>query len=328
MAQQLFTKIKKILPFIGIILFILYIIYFLDITEILAAITAIPPYYFLIIALLTIPRVLIRNLAWKLIQTQQNIHLSFTASLKIFLIGYFYGSFTPGYIGQLMRIPYMKEKTHQPYGKLFINSVIETVLHTFSLYIMMIIGAILVFSMIPDLLTYTVLWLLILISILLYFIKKERGEQLLLYLITKLSPRSFKPYFNRFIGSFYQDFPPLKKLILPTLVGSLTWIIIFSQEYLFVIALDLDIPYIYFLMLFPVANTVGFIPITTAGIGTREFVAILIFTSLFAVTAEEILVVSLLGFVTTDVFTGFVGFLVSLTETRHVSLLNNIRSKT
>ena len=88
---------------------------------------------------------------------------------------------------------------------------------------------------------------------------------------------------------------------------------------MFVISFGINVPYIYFIFLFPIANIIGFIPVTFAGIGTREATAILIFTTLFTnVSKEEILLVSLFGFLTVDVFTGLIGFILSLTEAKDV----------
>ena len=112
----------------------------------------------------------------------------------------------------------------------------------------------------------------------------------------------------------------------PMILGIFTWIIIFSQEYFVIIALGLDIPYLYFILLFPIANVIGFIPITFAGLGTREAVAIFLFYTVchFNVSPEEILVVSLVGFLLTDIFTGFLGFLASLFENRPKNDLSQI----
>jgi uncharacterized membrane protein YbhN (UPF0104 family) len=82
------------------------------------------------------------------------------------------------------------------------------------------------------------------------------------------------------------------------------------------LGLGLQIPYFAFLVLFTIANTAGFIPITFGGLGTRELTAIFIFTTLFSVAKEQILVLSLVGFIITDLFLGFLGFLLSLTESR------------
>ena len=323
MANKILKHVKKFLPLIGIIIFF-YIIYNLDIEKIKDALLSISPIFIILSLTLTIPRVIIRNYAWQLIQKEQKIKISFFQSLKIFLIGYFYGSITPGYVGQLMRVPYMKEKTGEPYGKLFVNSVVENIIHTLSLYGMMVIGALLVIGTIPQLFTITIIWIIILAIVLFYFIKKERGERLFYVLIKYLIPKSLKSHFNKFVDTFYTDFPQIKKLIAPLILGLFTWIIIFSQEYIVVLAMGLDISYVYFLLLFPIANVAGFIPITFAGLGVREGTSILIFTTLFAVTQEEILVFTLVGFIITDVFTGFIGFLLSLTEIRPKNNLSTI----
>ena len=321
MPKKIINFTKRYLPFIGIIIFI-YVVYSLDVHKLIDAILQIHPVFIFFAVILTIPRIIIRNYAWQLIQKEQNIRLPYLQSLKIFLMSFFYMSITPGYIGQLTRVPFMKEKTNEPYGKLFVNSLIESLLHTFSLYIMMVIGALLVASKYPFLFNYTVAWIIIVTVILLYFIKKERGEKLFKKLIKYTIPKAYKKYLNSFVYTFYNDFPNLQKLVLPFFVSSLTWIIIFTQEYLFVIALGLDIPYIHFLFLFPIANTIGFIPITSAGLGLREAAAILIFTNLYVVTSEQVFVVALVGFIMTDLFTGFIGFFVTLSETGRHHVLN------
>ncbi len=313
MAQARFKVIKKFLPIIGIALFI-YTIYILEPGDIIDAFLSVNPIIILLVLPLTIPRILLRNYAWYLIQREQQINVTYRQSLRIFLIGYFYGSITPGYLGQLMRIPYLKEKTDEPYGKLFVNSSIETIVHTSSLYVMMFIGAILVIGLFPSLFYVVGIWLIIFLVVIAYFIKKNRGEKTFQILISLLIPRSVKPYFYQFTGSFYDDFPHVKRLLFPLFLGVFTWIIIFTQIYVIVFALDLPIPYGIFLLLFPVANAAGFIPITFAGLGTREVTAIVIFTTLFSVSGEQMFVVSLLGFIITDLFTGFIGFLFSLNQ--------------
>lgn len=320
MARKIFKQAKKFLPLIGIAIFV-YIVYNLDIEKIIVVFLSINPIFIICSLTLTIPRLIIRNTAWQIIQKEQKITISFFQSLKIFLIGYFYGSITPGYIGQLMRVPYMKEKTGAPYGKLFVNSLMETIIHTLSLYGMMLIGALLVMGVLPELLYISGTWVVLLAIILFYFVKRERGEKLFHLLIQYLIPKKLKTNLYRFVDTFYTDFPEIKKLLLPLILGIFTWIIIFSQEYIIVLALGIDIPYLYFLLLFPIANVVGFIPITFAGLGTRELAAIFLFSTLFGVVEEEVFVFTLLGFVITDIFTGFIGFILSLTETKKRSMI-------
>lgn len=315
MAQTILRKIKLVLPFIG--LFILaYIFYSLDIEKIISAFLSINPMFLVYSLLLTIPLLLIRNMTWQIILKEQNITVGFFYSLKVYLIGVFYGSITPGFSGQLMRVPYLKEKTKEPYGKLFINTIIETFVHSFSLYAMMIIGALLVIGMIPELLPITLAVFFIFCFLAVYFTKKEWGEKFFKILIVYFIPKKLKIHLNAFVGSFYHDFPRFHMMILPYILGVITWIIVFSQEYLILMGLGLDIPYFMFLLLFPIANVAGFIPITFAGLGTRELTAILLFTSMFPVAEEQILVVSLVGLIVTDLLLAALGFVLSLSETR------------
>ncbi len=139
--------------------------------------------------------------------------------MKIYLIGLFYGSISPGYFGQLMRVPYLKEKTGEPFGKLFINTVIETFVHTFSLYGMMIIGALLVVGTLPELLPITIAWILCFTFIAAYFVKRERGEKLLRILISYIIPKKVKYHFSAFVDTFYIDFPRFKAMIIPYVLG-------------------------------------------------------------------------------------------------------------
>lgn len=318
MEKEIFKYAKKFLPIIGIILLI-YLIYSLGVEDIKNAFLSIHPIYIIIALSLTIPRLLIRNYAWQIIQKEQKIEIGYWKLLKIFMIGYFYCSVTPGFVGHVMRVPYLKEHTYQPYGKLFVNTVIEVLVRTVALYTMITLGVLISIQLSIDISNLIFVWLIVVIItiiILLYFFEKERGEKTFLTLIKYFIPNRLKSDFQAFVGTFYTDLPRIKKLIIPFFLGIITWIIIFSQEYIIVIALGLKIPYIYFILLFPIANIIGFIPITVAGIGTRDAAAVFIFTSLFPVAGAEILVVSLLGFILTDIFTGFVGFLVSLTETK------------
>jgi uncharacterized protein (TIRG00374 family) len=318
LTKRIFKQAKKLLPLIGIAIFV-YLIYRLGFEKIIDAILSIPPIYIILSALLTIPALLIRNYAWQLIQREQKIKVSFSQSLKILFIGYFYGVITPSYLGLLMRVPYMKEKTGEPYGKLFVNSSIDSIVHTLSLYGMMFIGALLVIGTIPKLFYITSAWVLFLVIILLYFIKKERGEKLFFFLVKYFIPKKLKGQLNDFVGTFYTDFPKIKKLIIPLILGIFTWIIVFSQEYIIVLALGLSIPYLYFLLLFPIANVAGFLPITFAGLGTRELTSIFLFSTLFALAEEKVFVFTLIGFIIVDVLPGIIGFFLSLTETKNRS---------
>jgi len=313
--KNLIKLSKKLMPLIGIILLI-YLIVSIGTDAIISTFLKISPVYVVIAALLTIPRVLIRNYGWQIILKKQKIFVSYLTSLKIFMISYFYGSVTPGYIGHLMKIPYLKEKTGEPTGKLFVNCFVEVAVHTLSLYFMMIIGAFLILDKIPEAFPFACIFLAVTLVIYWFFAKKERGEKTFHLLVQVFIPKKLKSHFTKFVDTFYTDFPNIKDLIYPFVVVIPTWIIIYSQIYILGLSLDIEVPYFAFLMLYPIANIVAFIPITPAGLGTREATLIFLF-SFFGVSPEKTLVLSLAGHLLTDVLTGFYGFVISVVEARN-----------
>jgi uncharacterized protein (TIRG00374 family) len=181
---------------------------------------------------------------------------------------------------------------------------------------LILVGALIIVGSFPGIFSIVILVCIIVGLILYYFIKKERGEKFFNALVKYFIPKKLKGSSYNFIDTFYHDFPKLKSLIIPVILGVFVWILIFTQEYIVVYAMGISIPYLYFLVIFPIANIAGYLPITIAGVGTREFTSILIFSTLFDVAKEEILVFTLVGFVITDLFPGFLGFLFCITEAR------------
>ncbi len=313
--QRFVRYFKKIVPVLGIFILI-FLIVDIGAEKIIATFLKISPIYVVVAAALTFPRLLIRNTQWQFLLKKQKIQVSFVKSLKIFLIGYFYGSVTPGYLGQMIRIPYMKNATKEPLGKLFVNSTIETAVHGMSLYIMMLIGAFLVADQYPEIFFGACVFVGTSILIYAFFIKKERGEKTFHFLIKLFIPKRFASHMDQFVDTFYNDFPRIRDYILPFLLGIPAWIIIYSQIYILGLSLDIEVPYFLFLVLYPIANIIAFIPISAAGLGTREAALVFLF-SLYGVAPEKAVVLSLAGHLLTDVLTGFYGFIISLTESRN-----------
>ena len=325
MKRGIFKQAKKFLPLVGILVLIIIIIS-LDVEEIKNAFLSINPIFIVLALSLTIPRVLIRNFGWRLIQKEQKIKISYFQSLKCFLIGYFYACWTPGFVGQLMRVPYMKEKTGEPYGKLFVNTFIEVTIRQVAIYVMIVTGLLVILNQFSELEISKIIPIIIAVLIvfqaiiIFYFIKKERGEKFFHLFIRYVIPKKLKDPSSRFVNTFYKDFPKINRLIIPLFLSFITWVIIFSQQYIIVYALGANIPYLSFLLLYPIANIAGYIPVTFAGLGFRELTSIIIFSTLFGVGEEVVLVFTLVGFIITDVMTGLVGFIVSLTEARKTNI--------
>jgi len=324
--------LKKFMPFIGIVLLI-YILIDIGLQDILSALEKLKnsPIYIILAVALTLPRILIRNFQWQYILRKQKIFVSYIKSLKIFLIGYFYGAITPGYMGLLIRVPYLKEETNEPIGKLFVNNVILSAISTLPLYFMATLGAFVIasqklpetFLINPDLIPIIACIILtVQISIYLFFIKKERGMKALRFLVKLAFKKKFQYILKRFIENFYRDFPSLRELIVPILLAVPGWVIIFSQIYILGLPLGITkVPYFDFILLYSIANLIAFIPITSGGLGLRELTLITLLDT-YGIEANIAVVIGLTGHLITDVLTGFYGLIIALFEA-----INNDKKK-
>jgi len=303
---------KKILPFIGLGIFF-FLILNIGIHRVVSTFLSISPIYIVAAAILTLPRILIRNLAWQSILKQQKMRINFFSSIRILLIGYFYATLTPGYMGHLMRIPYIKEEVDEPYGKLFVNTLIEIFVRNVSLFILVFMGALFILHYEPFVFYATLFFIFITFLIYWFFAKESRGLNFFNVIVKYLLPKKSKSKASLVVNSFYKDFPNIKSLFFPFILGLFTWIIIFSQIYIIGLSIGIDVPYHIFLVIYPIANVIGFIPITSSGFGTRE-AAVIFLLGLFSVSSDKALVLSVAGFLITGFLTGVYGFILSLSK--------------
>jgi len=321
-SPQTIEKIKKItkklLPLTGIILLISLLIN-IGLDKITETMMKISPFYIIIAISLSIPAIIIGNYLSQLILRKQKINVSNKKSIKIMLIGYFYCCLTPGYLGHLARIPYLKDETKEPTGKLFVNSTMVSLVNVIPRCFIVIIGALLLMDKISEIVSYTVLVFVILIILSIYFLKKERGEKTLSMLIKIFVPKKIKPYFYNFIGSFYLDFPKIKELIIPFLLYIPLWILFYSRIYLVGLALGIDIPFYVFIFIYPLISLVKFIPISSGGLGIREAAVIFVF-SLYGIPAHISVALSLGGYLVTDVLTGIYGLGLMIKDAEYINI--------
>ncbi|HEC92130.1 MAG TPA: flippase-like domain-containing protein [Candidatus Atribacteria bacterium] len=304
---------KKSLPLIGVAIFV-YLAYTTGIDKIFSTFLKFSPLSLIVVSLISLIVVNIYALQWQYILRKQKIKINFLQTLKIFLIGCFYGSISPGYLAQHIRVIYLKKVTKEPYGKLFAGSIIIAVINIIAICIMSILGSLLIIERYPSVFYTVVLSLTIFAATLFYFIKKERGEKIFYLLIKFLVPKKIKGRFRDFIYTLYDDFPNTRDFIAPLLFGFLILMVMYTQFYILAISLGIKIPFLVFIFLLPIANVTALLPITPAGLGTREAVLILLL-SLYDIPAELSIALSLTGYLLSDFLYGIYGLIVLSIET-------------
>jgi len=312
------ARLKVLLPFIGIAIFI-YIIEDIGANNIINALCSINPILFAISLLIFVPRIIISTYRWKMIADMQGIKIGLLSLIKLNLIGLFYGTITPLWLGDYIRIPYLREETGEPFGKCASNVVIDQIMEFSSLFILAVIGSVLLVKYFPSLFLILFSIFVIFVSAAIFLKKKKRSEKFFRIIYKVFIPEKLKtPVANEF-DAFYRDMPALKSLVVPLLLGLFSYILYFTQIYIIALSFSVDIPFDIFILIYPVASLIGLIPVTVSGLGTREAALIHIF-SIYGVPSNITVAISLSGYVITMLIPSIIGGIFSIMKVKSEKL--------
>ena len=288
-------KIKNLLPLIGIALFV-YIIFTTGPSKIVSSFQEVNKvhifYYLLLAILIFIPITLLQTLKWFLILKKQNIILPFIYLIKLQIISTYYSSITPGKLGSFIKVSYIKNKTNKSFGEAFSSVLADKILDLITLCILSLIGSLLLVEYSSQILFKILIPIIILCFIIFFFIGKKRSSFILLFVYKFLIPHKLKSKAKESFNLFYDTIPKIKHLTPPFLLTILVWVLIYTQTYIIALSFNIKIPYYYFIPIFAISTVVTLIPVTIAGLGTRELTLITLF-KLFLIKPEKVVSMSL-----------------------------------
>ncbi len=306
-------KIKKYLPILGIFIFA-YLLIKLDISKVFNEIAKVNINFLVIAIALSFFLIVMQTLKWFIIARQQKINVPFLEAVKINLIGFFYGFITPAKVGNIIRANYLKKYSDNKIGKGVGNFILDKVLDLCSLVFLMIMASFFFRNIISIKWILPVILFALLIIILIILMNERLSRKLFVGMgkvIGRLIPEKFKEKIRDGFHSFYNDKPKNKYVLVFFLVNLFTWIILYLAMYFIGLSLEINVPFIYFLIIPPVATLVAQIPITIGGIGTRELTMIGLF-GLLGIEATKVFSMSLISLFLGDIIPGIIGFLFSV----------------
>jgi len=237
--------------------------------------------YLPLIFLLIIPLVLVKSFRWQYLLKMQQIDYSFKDCFLTFLAASYVGVITPGRIGELARVYYLKQEKKISVGKSLSSLFMDRILDVLILLFFACSG-LLIFS-VSKKLTLLVVTLTILLALgTIISLRREYTQRMLGF----LSRFSFFKKLARRAGSTFGDFyGGIEKmgdwhLTFPLLLSLSAYLIGFFQCYLISVALNIPIFFPYLVFCIAIVNLVSLIPISIAGIGTRDATLIGLFSVL------------------------------------------------
>lgn len=271
-------KTKKILSLVVMILIFAFIFNSIDVSEFLRYFSEMNLLYFSLAMSLLVPAVFIAGYRWTLL-LKKDINLSIKESLEMTLVGISFNALTPSKLGDLSKAYFVRKHHDVPLSSGIIAFFFEKLLDVFSIMVFSVVGLILFDYNIGIFRTIAfgigVIFVLCLMAFLCRLEKRPFFRRALSFVFRG---RKFQIGINGifdYIGYYRRN---LLLFVCVVFLSVLMWSLYLLQIYLFFVSFNYIISPILVFSLVPIAIIVGMIPVTIAGMGTRDSALIVLFS--------------------------------------------------
>jgi uncharacterized protein (TIRG00374 family) len=239
----------------------------------------------------------VKALRWQCILSSLGIFISKTKSLSLHWLGIFVGVVTPGRLGELIKIYFLKDKGQSAFRSFF-SVILDRII---DIFVLLFFGFLIFVFFLRSIGIYmmilSAILLLIIIFIFLLFDQRSWLHKFFGRVIKKVFPVDFADYSHFSFKSLWQGIKNLeKKQVLFFLIYlTIGWLFYFLARYLIALALGLELSFLSVAVISILVAIVTILPISVAGLGTREAAIIYLF-GLFALNKETALLFSLFVF--------------------------------
>jgi len=307
------TFLKKFLKhwyvLIGFLVFLYIIFYQIDISKTIKILSSANLYLIFLAILINLATTFILAKRWNYLKSVQNIKYKFKDSFLLYNIGFFFSTVTPGHLGDLIKVVYLKKDGYSV-GK----SLVSIILDRFAdISFLLLIGYIGMCFFAKFFLKYIIiLTILISLIILLLFLfnKKEFPKIVVKRILKFIIPDRYQESWRLNYQDFINDIKTyrFKNYLILYSVTLAIWIINYTSVFLLAKSVGItNIPFLYLAMSITIATLATLIPISILGLGTRDAILLFLF-SLFNIGPEKtisfsalylllLLVAALVGFI-------------------------------
>jgi hypothetical protein len=293
-------KKTTIIKLLITVFFFLILFYKIDIRNIVNTFQSLN-IHFLVLAFLMVPLLtLVRAWRWQVILNSTGIIQSFRETLKITLIGTFYGLITPGKIGEFGRAIHVKEKKSITIPTIIMEKLLD-------IGVLLVLSVITVFQFFRDSPVFTVPLFLILIGVFLGIFLSV-NERFLIATCKRI--RISQEDIRSFVDTQKKMMANPQTVVKTTIITIAYYFIAYCFAFFIVISGNMQFDSIFVM---PIVVLIGNIPITISGLGLRESIGSLCFV-LLGESAGNGFIFSLLLFLFITVLPAVCGYLISMTE--------------
>lgn len=267
---------KQKYKLLGILLFA-FILSQISFSELWQTISHTDPAVYFFSFLLSIPAIYLRAVRWRMFAgTSMKLPLNSVEAFKYYWIAVFWGAITPGKIGEMLKIKYLKELGLN-WGASAAATIVDRLIDLVCLMLLFYFGVLFLsnemignFSTIPYLIAAAV------VVMIFAYKKRQWLYQVFLGFIRKIFKKvragSIEDHLKSFAGAVRAI--STKVWIISSVITLITWIIYSVQLYLIAVALGMQISIVDFSLIMYIVAFITLVPVSVEGIGTRDAVLV------------------------------------------------------
>ena len=272
---------------------LVYLLSRLDVSAIASAFSSANAVLVVVAFLLIVPMFIIKAVRWQYIMGRQGIRYGLGDSISMYFAAMYIGFVTPGRVAELLKASYLVRDGHS-FGKSFFSVFLDRLV---DLLFLMIIGYFGLFFF-KNLFSTQIVWLGLLgvagaVAAFVLLVKKELAKSLLKSLLKRVVPASRKASVEAYVEDFYASMGlfNLKSSAVILLLTALSFVFYFLVAVLLARSLGINVNYVFIIFSMSIAALIAILPVSIAGVGTRDATLLLLLGSL-GVAKETIIAYS------------------------------------
>lgn len=293
--MQLLKRISKYGFYLKLIISVsfLYILFskFVQLNEIILNLGNIRYSVFMVCLVFSLLSLMFRSVRWKHVLYMMGYSIPLQEVFKLYAIGLYYGSITPGRAGEFIRGYYLSKKINISKKEGFISVLYERLFD-----ISTPISFVFLYLLMPNVSLWFLLIFTFCLSSILWF----------LMLCSFFRLRKIIPYLNKW--KYIKLDISFTSILIPVLMSILTWLCFGFVAYCVLLSMNLTISFTYLLFSVFVATLLVIVPLTINGWGLREGAYILLLSQY--IDSTKIIIFSILFVLLTTYFLGLLGLLI------------------
>ncbi len=282
---------KKLSRIIGIVI-IAVIISRLDFAELKNMFSRAETSYLIWGLALTLLSAFAKAWRWNYLKKSQGIKYGLMDSFIIYCASHLAGALTPGRVGELAKIFYLKKDGYS-YGQSMFSVVWDRIFDMIFLTVFSALGMFFFFNYFRPEIPYVLALIAAAVIIFLLAAKTKIIKKIIALFFNLLIPAKSRDYWRLNWQEFMSDLKKLKfkHYLVITLITIMSWLVYYYQMAILAKSVGLHLPFLFLAVSVTIAGLVTMIPISYLGIGTRDIILIGLF-SFFNISQETTIVFS------------------------------------